>query len=210
MQTTQPTTLESVRDTVQRICEERSVKAGSLASVLNDLCAGRPLFTPRMSPEEFFSRSWLIDLHGATESQQRLVVFLVLDAALRYYMGLPDAPTDNSGSRAYRGIHAIDEARRVLGYKHPSLSNLIRLVRSKGVAIWLLSQSPDDFDQEEDNFLENIGLAVSFRTNATRVKTIKAVLGGDVDLASLPVGVAVTRLPGRPSFVKVQAWETSS
>ena len=207
LQAPPPITLENVRDSVQRICEDRNIRAGSLASVLNDLCAGRSLFTPDLSPAEFFSQSWLIDLHNATGTQQRLVVFLVLDAAKRYYMSLPDAPTDSTGSRGYRGIIAIDEARRVLGYKHPSLSNLIRLVRSKGVAMWLMSQSPDDFDQEEDNFLENIGLAVSFRTNATKVKTLRTVLGGEADLASLPAGVAITRLPGRSNFVRVQAWE---
>jgi hypothetical protein len=202
-----PVMLDDVRDAVQRICEQRETTGGTVLSVLNDLCAGRSLFLPGMSPAEFFSRSWLIDLHNATETQQRLVVFLVLDAAKRYLMSLPDAPTDASGCRGYRGIIAIDEARRVLGYKHPSLSNLIRLVRSKGVGIWLMSQSPDDFDQEEDNFLENIGLAVSFRTNAAKPKVLKTVLGGDADLASLPAGVCITRLPGRTNYVRVQAWE---
>jgi DNA sulfur modification protein DndE len=72
-----------------------------------------------------------------------------------------------------------------------------------------LSQSPDDFDQEEDNFLENIGLAISFRTNATRLKTLRTILGADVDLSSLPAGVAVTRPAGKNSYVRVQAWEPS-
>ncbi len=207
LQAPPPVTLNDVRDSVQRVCEERSIKGGTLLSVLNDLCAGRSLFSPQLSPAEFFGRSWLIDLHNATESQQKLVVFLVLDAAKRYYMSLPDAPTDEGGSRGYRGIIAIDEARRVLGYKHPSLSNLIRLVRSKGVGMWLMSQSPDDFDSEEDNFLENIGLAVSFRTNASKPRALRTILGADVDLASLPAGIAVTRLPGRTSYVRVQAWE---
>src|SRR6185437_15558101 len=138
---------------------------------------------------------WLIDLHQATETQQKLVVFLVLDAAKRHFMNQQDSPLDDQRHRSYRAIMAIDEARRVLGFKHPSLSDLIRLVRSKGVGIWLMSQSPDDFDKEQDDFLENIGLAVSFRTNATRLKTLRTVLGGDVDLSSLPAGVAVTRLP---------------
>jgi DNA sulfur modification protein DndE len=210
LQSPPPITLNDVRDSVQEVCDQRSTKGGTLLSVLNDLCAGRSLFLPQLSPEEFFSHSWLIDLHNATDSQQRLVVFLVLDAAKRYYMSLPDAAVDENGSRAYRGIIAIDEARRVLGYRHPSLSNLIRLVRSKGVGIWLMSQSPDDFDQEEDNFLENIGLAVSFRTNATKPKTLRTILGADVDLAALPAGIAVTKLPGRGSYVKVQAWEPSN
>jgi DNA sulfur modification protein DndE len=209
LQGTPPVTLGDVRDSVIRVCEERDTKGGTLLSVLNDLCVGRSLFLPEMSPADFFSRSWLIDLHGAVDTQQKLVVFLILDAAKRYFMSLPDAPVDENGYRGFRAIIAIDEARRVLGYKHPSLSNLIRLARSKGVGIWMMSQSPDDFDQEEDNFLENIGLAISFRTNAIRLKTLRTILGADVDLASLASGVAVTRLPGRNSYVRVQAWEPS-
>lgn len=198
---------EQIRDAVLRLCEERDMQPGRLESVLNDLCAGRPLFTAQMSPADFFSKSWLIDLHRATETQQRLAVFLILDAAKRYFLQLPDAPSDAENHRAYRMVIAIDEARRVLGFRHPSLSDLIRLVRSKGVAIWLMSQSPDDFDAEEDNFLENIGLAISFRTNAVKPKALRAVLGSNVELASLPAGVAVTRLPGSKNISRVQAWE---
>ena len=203
----QRVSFQQIRDTVLRLCEERDMQAGRLESVLNDVCAGRPLFTPQMSPAEFFSKPWLIDLHRATETQQRLTVFLILDAAKRYFLHLPDAPVDAYQNRAYRMVIAIDEARRVLGFRHPSLSDLVRLVRSKGVAIWLMSQSPDDFDAEEDNFLENIGLAVSFRTNAVKPKALRAVLGSNVELASLPAGVAVTRLPGERNIARVQAWE---
>jgi DNA sulfur modification protein DndE len=209
LQGTPPITLNEARDAVIRVCEERDTKGGTLLSVLNDLCVGRSLFMPELSPQEFFSRSWLIDLHSTVDTQQKLVVFLVLDAAKRYFMSLPDAPTDENGHRGFRAVIAIDEARRVLGYKHPSLSNLIRLARSKGVGIWLMSQSPDDFDQEEDNFLENIGLAISFRTNSIRPKTLRTILGTDVDLASLGSGVAVTRLPGKNTYVRVQAWEAN-
>ncbi len=198
---------QQIRDEVLQLCAEREMQAGKLESVLNDLCAGRPLFTPTLSMQEFFSKSWLIDLHRSSETQQRLSVFLVLDAAKRYFMQLPDAPADAAGHRAYRAVIAIDEARRVLGFKHASLSDLVRLVRSKGVAIWLMSQSPDDFDAEEDNFLENIGLAISFRTNAVKPKALRAVLGNNIELSTLPAGVAVTRLPGERNFVKVQAWE---
>ena len=206
LQGSPPITLNDVRDAVQHVCEEQGVRGGTLSSVLNDLCIGRSLFFPELSPQEFFSKSWLVDLHNATDTQQKLVVFLILDAAKRYFMGLPDAPTDESGHRGYRAIIAIDEARRVLGYKHPSLSNLIRLARSKGVGIWLMSQSPDDFDQEEDEFLANIGLTISFKTNASRIRTLKNILGTDIDLAALPPGVVVTRLSGK-NCIKVQAWE---
>jgi DNA sulfur modification protein DndE len=203
-----PTTMTSIRDSINVECEERDVAGGTLLSVMNDLCAGHPLFTPELDPASFFGRSWLIDLHAGSDTQQRLAVFLILDAAKTYFMSLPDSPTDEDGNRAFRGVIVIDEARRVLGLKHPSLANLIRLARSKGVAIWLVSQSPDDFDQEDENFLENIGVAISLRTNSTRSRALKAILGGEVNLSGLAAGEAVTRIPGRTHYVRVKVWES--
>ncbi len=202
-----PTSFERIKEFVERECESRQEAGGTLLSVLNDLTAGHPLFVPQYNVQEFFSRSWLIDLHNCSDTNQKLVVFLILDAAKRYFMSLPDAPTDAEGNRSFRCIIAIDEARRVLGFKHPSLSNLIRLARSKGVGIWLMSQSPDDFDQEEDDFLQNIGIAIALHTNANKPRALRAILGGDANLPGLAAGEAITRIPPKQNYVRVKAWE---
>ena len=97
---------------------------------------------------------------------------MVLDALYTYFKSLPDAPIDAQGCRALRLVFIVDEARRVLGYGQPSLSSLVRESRSKGVSVFLISQSPDDFKSEEDNFLENIGLGVCFKTNATSSRVL--------------------------------------
>ena len=104
-------------------------------------------------------------------------------------------------------VAVVDEARRVLSYGQQSLIGLVRESRSKGMSVFLISQSPDDYDSVEDNFLENIGLGFCFRTNATSSRVLRAWLGQSVDLASLPDGVAVTRLPGQPAVTRVKAWE---
>lgn len=66
---------------------------------------------------------------------------LVLDALDQYLNSLPDTPVDGDGSRGMRIIAMVDEAHRVLGTKLPSLSNLVRMSRSKGGAVMLISQS---------------------------------------------------------------------
>ena len=72
----------------------------------------------------------------------------------------------------------------------------------------LISQSPDDFAQEDEDFLANIGLLFSFRTNA-KASSLTRVYSEKVDLAGLADGVCITRLPGDPRRArptKVQAW----
>ena len=160
-----------------------------------------------MAPAEFFHQSWIIDVHDAPETAQRLIVFLVLDALYAYFKSLPDSAMDSGGHRSLRLVLVVDEARRVLSYGQPSLINLVRESRSKGMSVFLISQSPEDFDTVEDNFLDQIGLTLCFRTNGTSTRVLKACLGQTVDLAGLPDGVAVSRLPGQTGVTYIKAWE---
>ncbi len=199
-----PITITTIRDALSLVYGENNRRPDAVTALFNDLTQWN-LFTPQMKPADFFGQSWVIDVHEAPETAQRLVVFLMLDALYAYFKSLDDAPLDRQKHRALRLVLVIDEARRVLSYGQQSLIALVRESRSKGVSVFLISQSPDDYDSVEDNFLENIGLGVCFKTNATSSRVLKAYLGQSVDLASLPDGVAITRLPGQPGIVRVTA-----
>jgi hypothetical protein len=204
LQRHRPTRIVDIRDRLREVYAEKRRKDDVAVATFNDL-TGWNLFEPRLTPAEFFSRSWIVDLHGAPDTAQRLVVFLLLDALHAHLTQLPDSALDAQGNRALRVVVAIDEARKVLGYEHASLVGLVRESRSKGGALAFMSQSPDDFNGEDENFLENLGLGICFRSNA-RSGVLNALLGESVDLAGLPNGVCVTRLPGQ-RFVHVKAWE---
>jgi DNA sulfur modification protein DndE len=200
-----PVRISDVRDRLREVYSEKRRRDDVVVATFNDLTSWN-LFEPKFTPTQFFSRSWIIDVHEATETAQRLIVFLVIDALYTYLKLLPDSEMDAQKHRALRVILGIDEARKVLGYKQPSLVGLVRESRSKGGVVTLISQSPDDFDAEDDNFLENIGLGICFRTNA-RARALTAVLGQPVDLGSLPNGVCITRLVGGHGVTRIRAWE---
>ena len=121
--------------------------------------------------------------------------------------GLVYSAMDAQGHRALRLVLVVDEARRVLSYEQPSLISLVRESRSKGMSVFLISQSPEDYDTAKEDFLDQIGLAVCFRTNGSSPRVLKACLGQTVDLAGLPDGVAVSRLPGQAGVSRIKAWE---
>lgn len=124
-------------------------------------------------------------------------------------MTLPDAPLDNEGNRQLRLIIVIDEAHHYLPCRQKTLENMIREVRSKGVSLWLFSQSPDDFDQPRYNFAREIGLPLVFSCVLEKPRMLEAVLGGKVDprrLSQLGAGVALARLSGSDAPVEIQAW----
>jgi energy-coupling factor transporter ATP-binding protein EcfA2 len=204
----QPIRLETIRDELTALYADRPARSRGnvLTATFNELTQWQ-LFEPRLPPADFFRQSWIIDVHGTEESAQRLIVFLVLDALYAHCKALPDSEMDAQGHRALRVVLVVDEARRVLSYGQPSLISLVRESRSKGMSVFLISQSPEDYDTAEEDFLDQIGLTVCFKANGTSPRVLKACLGQTVDLAGLPDGMAVTRLPGQTGVSRIKAWE---
>lgn len=171
-----------------------------------------PLFRSAAENEnhDFFRQTHIIDLHRMPEDLRKLSAFLVLDRLYAEIMALPDAPLDKKGFRQLRLIIVIDEAHHYLPCRQPTLEGIVREVRSKGVAVMLLSQSPDDFDQRQYNFAREMGLSLVFACVLERPKMLEALLGGRVDprrLSQLPAGVALTRVANTPLPIDVQVWQ---
>ena len=146
----QPATIADVREAVKREYERLRRKSDEMLATLNELTSFT-LFEPRMSPADFFASSWIISLPPATpEIVRRLVINLTLDALDRWLNSLPEAPIVE-GHRALRHVCMIDEAHQILGTKLPALENLVRMSRSKGGVVMLVSQSPNDFTGEDDD-----------------------------------------------------------
>lgn len=203
--------LQEVADAAEHLYADNGWPDDSLLACLREF-TDFPIFrsAENGSEHEFFQRSHIVDIHGLPEDLRKLTVFLMLDRLYGEIMELPDAPLDTTGKhRQLRLVIVIDEAHHYLACKQPTLEKMVREVRSKGVAIWLLSQSPDDFDQPRYNFSREMGLALVFSCVLEKPKMLEALLGGRVNpqrLSQLPAGVAITRLPGTDSPIEVQAW----
>jgi DNA sulfur modification protein DndE len=203
--------LSNVVEVAERRYADNDWPQDSLLACLREF-TDFPLFCPavELDRHEFFDAPHIVDVHRLPEDLRKLAVFLMLDRLYAEIMALPDAPLDSAGNRQMRLIIVIDEAHHYLPCRQPTLEKMVREVRSKGVAIWLLSQSPDDFDQPKYNFAREMGLALVFSCVLERPKMLEAVLGGKVNpkrLSQLPAGVALTRVPGSDAPVEVQAWQ---
>ena len=196
-------TLQSIRDQLDNYYEEENLKRDGLWLTMDELCAFE-YFTPKQSPDDFFSKSWILDIHKLSPSGKNLITDFVIDALWNWYAKQDDSP--KSGSyRALRNVLVVDEARELLKRGQKSLINLIRQSRSKGGVTIFMSQSPDDFDVKQEDYLTNIGLVVAFSTGAGPT-SLKRVLGEKVDLGGLESGHCYTRLVAhskRPMKVKV-------
>ncbi len=92
------------------------------------------------------------------------------DCALPRIDGDPDSNVAD-GVREMRTIIVIDEAHHFLKDKKRNaiLERLIREIRSKGASVFLMSQSPDDYDQDNFDFTELLEFIFLLQSNARSV-----------------------------------------
>ncbi len=200
----QPATIADVREAMRREYERLGRKPDEMMATLNEL-SSFTLFEPKRLPADFFSQSWIISLPPQTpETVKRLVVNLTLDALDRWLNSLPEAQIIG-GHRGLRHLCLIDEAHQILEIKLPALGNIVRMSRSKGGIVMLISQSPNDFSNEEDDFLDNVGLTVAFNTQAQAGPT-KRIFGQSTPLASLAAGEALSRVRLEARTRRIIAW----
>ena len=204
--TATPANLTDVASALESEYSERGRKFDELTATMNELTQFS-LFKPDLSPAAFFGRSWIIQLpQDGSAEMRRLIINLTLDALDRWINSQPDAPTDDQGTRDLRHLTMLDEAHVILSTRLPALANLVRMSRSKGGTLMLVSQSPDDFEGTEDGYLDNMGVTLAFNTQA-RPGPTKRIFGNNGTLTDLQVGEALCRIRSEARTQKVLCWQ---
>ncbi len=198
-------TLPQIKQALDRYYSEHKLKTDSVIATINDLIQFK-LFEPEQSPESFFQQNWIITFGNATDTSKKLAGFLLIDALHNHLKRCPESELDAEGHRPLRQLLAVDEARSMLGSRHPGLSNLLRLHRSKGLCVMLASQSPDDYEGAADDYLEQIGLPICFRTNANSPKVLNNMFRATPNFSSLDKGVCLSVLDIGGVMRKVKAF----
>ena len=201
-----PVSLVDVARALENEYEERGRGTDELTATLNELTQFE-LFRADQSPGEFFSRSWIVQLpQDGSEEMRRLIINLTLNALDGWLNSQPDTPTDTNGIRALRHVLLLDEAHVILRAKLPALANLVRMSRSKGGVVLLVSQSPDDFEGADDSYLDNMGMTLAFNTQAKPGPT-RRIFGDGHSLTGLNVGEALCRIRSEARTRRIVSWE---
>jgi len=195
--------------------DEDGKKDDSLIEVLRDL-SDFDLFWKHgndMPPiDRLSNRTILIDLH-AMPVLKELVVYLVIERLYKEMSSLPDSPMKEQ-RRTIRTILVIDEAHNYLGQKNIFLERIIREGRSKGVVVFLASQSPNDYQQKFFNFQELLEFVFVFQSEGVAPGSIQDILGCNpktardlqTEIARLEPWQAISRSPEKTEeFVKFTA-----
>jgi|GEM_PF-1510451 hypothetical protein len=153
---------ENIREEVQKNLK----KADTLTSIL------RPLVEQHYfaAADEMIWGTWtnktlVIDIHQI--ERKDLVCFLILDRIFSELKKLGDAPFNKElNARKIRTVVVIDEAHNFLSVPKRAqiLERMIREVRSMGGMVILASQSPDDYDTSNFDFLELLEFPVVLKS----------------------------------------------
>ena len=152
-----------------------NARPDSLSSVLRPLVE-QHYFT---KSDEIIWANWtnktlIIDLHQI--ERKDLVCFLVLDQIFSELKRLGDAPFNKEkGARKIRTVVVIDEAHNFLSVPKRAkiLERMIREVRSMGGMVILASQSPDDYNTAQFDFLELLEFPIVLKSTPQSAKFLE-------------------------------------
>lgn len=164
----------------------------TLVEVLRDLSQFRLFWDHERGDaplESVMGEAIIVDLHRLPVLKE-LVAYLVIERLYKEMCALADSAVWG-GRRQLRTVLVIDEAHNYLPQRNLFLQQVVREGRSKGVAVFLASQSPGDFVQKGFDFKELLEFFITFQSDGLTAAEVQELLGCSLKTArDLPAIVA--------------------
>lgn len=171
--------LAYVQHMLDQLYQADGIQPDSLSELMRRLNAYK-LFWSRDGGVKVVSplhlQRWIVDVHDLGGLKE-VTAFTLIEQLYREMRRLPDSLVDQqSGLRHIRCVLAIDEAQYYLRAKNRFLQGIIREGRSKGFMVMLMCQSPDDFDQADFDYTEQLQFTYMLQCK-TETKAVQRLLG---------------------------------
>jgi DNA sulfur modification protein DndE len=171
--------LRDISDALNAYYDESKMKPDTLSSIINEL--GGEIFASDFDPDfKLQDRSLYINLPMSLgETVRQAAVFVMLNYLLNEFTSYNDVVTTSDRIKPIRYVIVIDEAHAYLSNKNMSkvLENLLRMVRSKGVIIMMLTQGIEEYKRKEFDFTSQIKIPILLNVQNKDVKVTKSLLG---------------------------------
>lgn len=154
-------------------------KRDTLTEIIDELSRYN-IFSEEKKGKSFLNENVYLSLSGDLSNSVRFTsLFLIINYIYNTFMNMESTPTEN-GYRGMRYVLLIDEAHVIFKEKkyQEILDKILREIRSKGVAVVLVSQGIAEFNQPGFDFSSNCEM--SFLLNIkdkTNSKSINKFLG---------------------------------
>ncbi|MGG0459954.1 hypothetical protein [Priestia aryabhattai] len=196
--------LASIYDLMVNIYVENGRNKDILVELFHKLTI--PNIFPRSNDNLYrtlLDKSIIFDLHNIDSHMKvkELITFLILNKIYTEAIRLPDSKIDQkTGLREMRTLIVIDEAHNYLDANNRILERMLRELRSKGVAIALLTQGFDDFIQKQFDYSSMLNWVFLMKSDNSRQGIEKALAVPkevankiSVELSTANTGLVYTR-----------------
>lgn len=205
-------TIKELFDDLEAYYEENSIKPDTLYSVIRDLSAN--IFNCDPENPDIFNKSLYLNLPSAlSDTLRQLIVFFLLRYFNSYFSSTNDCvPEDYIFPLRY--VIVIDEAHIYLKNKNArkALEELLRLLRSKGVIVVMLSQGVEDYKTKDFDFASQVKLPICLNVQNKDYKSISNFIGTpsskyklEVEIKKLDSGKGLLHI-GEPKTIKLRQW----
>jgi len=171
--------MTNIFEGIKEYYESRDEDPDTLYSIIEDM-ASFIFSLNQQSGERIYDRNIYLNLpQTLSDTLRQLCVFLTLNYILEEFNNTNDTRPDENKIKPLRYVVAIDEAHVYLKNKNArkKLENLLRIIRSKGVVIIMLSQGPEDYKTQDFDFVSQVKLPICLNINNKDIKLIKYFIG---------------------------------
>ncbi len=172
---TYPTILQ-INDILQDLVGD---KKDTLTEIMDELSRYQIFIDDPKNQSNFLSKNLYLSLSGDLSNSVRFTsLFLILNYIYNTFMNMDNTPVENN-TKALRYVILIDEAHVIFKEKkyQDILEKMLREIRSKGVAVVLLSQGIDEYNQSDFDFSTMCEIAFLLDIKDKNQKVMEKFLG---------------------------------
>jgi len=207
-------TINELFEKLEEFYSENRIRPDSLYSAIQNLTEN--LFNSE--PEDVLQKSLYLNLPpNLSDVLRQLLVFLLLRYFNTFFSSTNDVePIDDIIPLRY--VIVIDEAHIYLKNKNArkALEELLRLLRSKGVIVVMLSQGVEDYKTKDFDFASQVKLPICLNVQNKDYKLIEAFVGTpnskyklETEIKKLESGLGLISLNDPKTISLRQFWKTA-
>ena len=171
--------LQVIAEQLEAIYQQQNLNPDTLTSIVNELAGD--IFADDFDPDyKVQDKSLYINLPPTLgDTVRQATVFIILNYLLNEFISYNDVQTSPERIKPIRYVIVIDEAHAYLGNKNMAkvLENLLRMIRSKGVIIMLVSQGIEEYKQKDFDFSSQVKIPILLNIQNKEPKLAKTFLG---------------------------------
>lgn len=173
-------TLNDIFEALQTHYEANEESPDTLYSIISELATNIFSSDNKKEKKKIYEQSLYVNLPtDLSDTMRQLCVFLTLKYLLAEFTSSNDTEPTKDRIKPLRYVIVIDEAHVYLKNKNASkaLEDILRVLRSKGVVIIMLTQGVEDYKTKNFDFASQVKIPICLNINNKDYKMIEAFVG---------------------------------